>query len=102
MALTRVVVAAVPRVAYSETAVLPEGLALKSSCPRMTVSEPGNDPPLPGFRSATGTVPPDVPSVFHSSLPVVPSLALKYTAPAYEVNPPGAKELVTKLCRLIV
>src|SRR5688500_8822865 len=42
---------------------------------------PGCDPSAPGLTSSTSTVPPGVPSVFHSSLPLAPSLALSSSVP---------------------
>src|SRR5712671_6176169 len=45
--------------------------------------------PTPGAMSFTRTVPPSVPSVFHSSAPVPPSLAEKYNALLNTVKPLG-------------
>ena len=38
-------------------------------------------PPAPGLMSLTMTVPASVPSLFHSSRPWVPSLAVKNSVP---------------------
>src|SRR5437588_248306 len=48
----------------------------------MLVRLVGEEPPLPGLMSRTRVVPAAEPSLFHSSVPVGPSLAVKNTRPA--------------------
>ena len=45
--------------------------------------------PLPGLMSSTSTVPAAVPSLFHSSTPLVPSLAVKKSVPFTFVSDRG-------------
>ena len=45
--------------------------------------------PVPGLMSFTIRVPASLPSVFQSSMPFTPSVALKYTISPTQVNKPG-------------
>jgi hypothetical protein len=77
---TIVVPAAVPSLFHSAAPVMPS-LAWKNSVVPTAVScgtlLAGTDEVGPTLMSLTSTVPAAVPSVFHSSVPVVPSLAVK-------------------------
>src|SRR5262249_42661363 len=53
-------------------------VATKIKVPFQFVMGPGLDAPRPGLMSFTSHVPPGVPSVRQSSLPLMPSSALKY------------------------
>src|SRR5204862_5543603 len=82
------VAASVRSVAQSSRPAETESAANTLLPPTATRKE-GLDPVLPGIRSFTRTVPTAVPSLFHSSGPVVPSSALKYTsAPSAAPEPP--------------
>ena len=59
----------------------------------MAVRLDGNEPLTPGLMSLTSTVPAAVPSLFHSSAPAVPSVALKKTAPPTPTKLAGDEEL---------
>src|SRR6185503_18872572 len=74
--LTSVVPAAVPSLRQSWASPL-TWLAENSSTPFTFVSDDGDEPAMPALMSLTWTVPAAVPSLFHSSRPVVPSLAAK-------------------------
>src|SRR5262249_14158790 len=69
-------------------------IAVKSSVPLTLVRYLGAELPPPGLMSLTSAVPADVPSVFHSSQPVVltyiePSKATKNSVPFTIVNCSG-------------
>ncbi len=57
----------------------------------MLVIDNGLPLEVPGKISLTSTVPVLVPSLFHSSLPFTPSVALKYKMPLTFVSAKGKK-----------
>ncbi len=71
----------------------------KSSSPTR-VREVGSDPPAPGTRSATRTVPSAVPSERQSSSPEMPSLATKYSAPFISTSSRGANEAFAGIAKV--
>src|SRR5258706_5566692 len=97
MSFTRTVPPSVPSVFHSSRPLTPSS-AEKYKALLNTVKPLGEElkgsriPPMeptPGAMSFTRTVPPSVPSVFHSSTPVLPSLAAKYNAVLNTVKPLG-------------
>ena len=84
MTFSRMVPAVVPSLLQSPW--LTPSSARKNSMPPARVSSVGYELPEPGLMSLTRTVPAGVPSVFHSSTPLVPSSAVKNTVPFASVN----------------
>ena len=80
MSATRVVPTAVPSVRHSSRPLEPS-VATNSTVPPSAASAGrsygANASALPGFTSAIRTVPASVPSLFHGSSPLAPSVATK-------------------------
>ncbi len=68
-------------------------ISLEVQRPLTLVRNCGSAPLAPGRISLTSTVPVLVPSVFHSSEPCVPLLALKYNVPLTFVRDRGLDKL---------
>ena len=85
---------------------LPQLPPFAPSWPRRRASRSGSDgeegrsSARPGRMSSTSTVPAAVPSLFHSSTPVVPSLAVKKSVPFTFVETAGSEPVAPGLMSL--